>query len=226
MGTGTRADTPIGCPATATVGGQGFQNFEGGSLGGTTFRSAFAQSCNTAFVSLAADLSDAALAGAATTFGFGASYDLGVPTKGANFPSPKDAADRASQAIGQGRVEASPLHMATVAGAVASGTWRAPRLLADGPPGQATALDPQTAASLKELTAEVVRAGTGTAAAVAGQQVAGKTGTAETADPNRTHAWFIGYRGPLAFSVLVEGGGVGGRVAAPLAARFLAAAAP
>jgi cell division protein FtsI/penicillin-binding protein 2 len=60
---------------------------------------------------------------------------------------------------------------------------------------------------------------------VPGQQVAGKTGTAEIggADPTKTHAWFIGYRGSLAFAVLVEGGGVGGRVAAPLAARFLAA---
>jgi len=32
---------------------------------------------------------------------------------------------------------------------------------------------------------------------------------------------FIGFRGPLAFAVLVEGGGVGGRVAAPIAAAFL-----
>ena len=71
----------------------------------------------------------------------------------------------------------------------------------------------------------MVRAGTGTAAAVPGAPVAGKTGTAEIggADPDRTHAWFIGYRGMLAFSVVVEGGGVGGRVAAPLAARFLTA---
>ncbi len=79
---------------------------------------------------------------------------------------------------------------------------------------------------MKDLTAEVVRTGTGTGAAVAGQPVAGKTGTAEIGgpEPDRTHAWFIGYRGNLAFSVLVEGGGVGGRVAAPLAARFLTAA--
>jgi cell division protein FtsI/penicillin-binding protein 2 len=116
--------------------------------------------------------------------------------------------------------------MASVAGAVASGSWHPPRLLADNPPGPATALDPATAATLKELTAEVVRTGTGTAAAVTGPPVAGKTGTAEIGgeDPDRTHAWFIGYRGTLAFSVVVEGGGVGGRVAAPLAARFLAAA--
>jgi len=225
LGSGTRPETPVGCPAEATVGGQAFRNFEGGSLGGTTFRSAFAQSCNTAFVTLSANLADAAaLSAAATSFGFGATYDLGLLTEGADFPAPKDVAERASQAIGQGRVVASPLHMATVAAAVASGSWRAPRLLADGPPGQVTALDPQTAATLKDLTAEVVRSGTGTAAAVSGQQVAGKTGTAETADPARTHAWFIGYRGSLAFAVLVEGGGVGGRVAAPLASGFLAAA--
>ncbi|HYT25530.1 MAG TPA: penicillin-binding transpeptidase domain-containing protein, partial [Actinomycetota bacterium] len=55
--------------------------------------------------------------------------------------------------------------------------------------------------------------------------VAGKTGTAEfgTGNPLPTHAWFIGFRGDLAFAVVVEGGGVGGEVAAPLAGRFLAA---
>jgi cell division protein FtsI/penicillin-binding protein 2 len=222
----TTPQSAVACPAEATVGGQSFRNFEGGALGGTTFRSAFAQSCNTAFVTLAAELTAGNLSEAATSFGFGRSYDLGVPTEGAEFPAPRDVAERASQAIGQGRVEASPLHMATVGGAVASGSWRPPRLLLDNLPGPATALDPQVVATLKDLTAEVVRTGTGTAAAVAGQAVAGKTGTAEVGgpDPDRTHAWFVGYRGNLAFSVLVEGGGVGGRVAAPLAARFLAAA--
>jgi len=55
--------------------------------------------------------------------------------------------------------------------------------------------------------------------------VYGKTGTAEfgSGTPPATHAWFIGYSGDLAFAVLVEGGGVGGRVAAPLAGKFLAA---
>jgi cell division protein FtsI/penicillin-binding protein 2 len=52
--------------------------------------------------------------------------------------------------------------------------------------------------------------------------VAGKTGTAEfgNGNPPPTHAWFVGYRGNIAFAVVVEGGGVGGRVAAPLAAKF------
>ena len=40
-------------------------------------------------------------------------------------------------------------------------------------------------------------------------------------NPPPTHAWFVGYRGNIAFAVVVEDGGVGGQVAAPLAAGFL-----
>jgi cell division protein FtsI/penicillin-binding protein 2 len=73
----------------------------------------------------------------------------------------------------------------------------------------------------------VVTSSIGTAAA-AGLPAGtlGKTGTAEfgTANPPQTDAWFIGYRGDLAFAVLVVGGGVGGTVAAPIAAKFLSQA--
>ena len=79
------------------------------------------------------------------------------------------------------------------------------------------------APTLRELMRLVVTSGTGTAANVAGAPVFGKTGTAEfgTRQPPQTHAWFVGFRSDLAFAVLVEGGGFGGEVAAPLAARFL-----
>ena len=58
-----------------------------------------------------------------------------------------------------------------------------------------------------------------------GGPVSGKTGTAEfgTDVPPRTHAWFAGCQGDIAFAVLVEDGGFGGQVAAPLARSFLAA---
>jgi cell division protein FtsI/penicillin-binding protein 2 len=85
-------------------------------------------------------------------------------------------------------------------------------------------LDPTVVADLRTMMAAVVDSPTGTAAGAglpAGTY--GKTGTAEfgTATPPQTHAWFIGYRGDIAFAVLVVGGGIGGAVAAPLAAKFL-----
>jgi cell division protein FtsI/penicillin-binding protein 2 len=149
---------------------------------------------------------------------------LPLQSFGGRFPDPADTAERAAAAIGQGRVQASPLHMATVAAAAASGAWRSPRLLTTDPAPEAKPLDPTVVATLRDLMGEVVRSGTGTAlSAVPG--AAGKTGTAEfgPGNPPATHAWFIGFRGSLAFAVLVEGGGVGGRVAAPIAASFLGA---
>ena len=58
-----------------------------------------------------------------------------------------------------------------------------------------------------------------------GFRIAGKTGTAEGG--GGPHAWFIAV-GPvdaptIAVAVVVEGGGSGGRVAAPIAAAVLSA---
>jgi cell division protein FtsI/penicillin-binding protein 2 len=83
------------------------------------------------------------------------------------------------------------------------------------------------ASQLRELMRLVVTSGTAAPAfrAYSGRAVYGKTGTAEfgTGASPTTHAWFVGFEGgrDLAMAVVVEGGGVGGAVAAPLAARFL-----
>ena len=77
---------------------------------------------------------------------------------------------------------------------------------------------------LREVMRQAVIDGTGGAVAfVPGGEVFAKTGTAEfgTETPPRTHAWFTGFQGDIAFAVLVEDGGFGGSVAAPIAARFL-----
>jgi cell division protein FtsI/penicillin-binding protein 2 len=65
--------------------------------------------------------------------------------------------------------------------------------------------------------ASVVQSGGTAAGAGLPSGTFGKTGTAEfgSGNPPPTHAWFIGYRGNVAFAVIVEGGGVGGRVALP-----------
>jgi cell division protein FtsI/penicillin-binding protein 2 len=220
---GIAPDDAVPCPEQTVVGGKAFRNAEGAALGSISFGTAFTESCNTAFVRLAAELSTRALARAAAQFGFGARYDISLDVAGGRFPSPRDTAERAAAAIGQGRVEASPLHMATVAGAVAAGGWRPPVLLASGERAVVRRLEPVIAATLRALMEEAVEQGTGEAAMMAGLPVAGKTGTAEYGDDNppRTHAWFVGFRGDLAFAVLVEGGGFGGDVAAPIARRFL-----
>jgi cell division protein FtsI/penicillin-binding protein 2 len=265
LANGVTPDTPVECAPTTNAGGREFRNFESSSLGTVPFGLAFAESCNTAFISASAAVPDADLVAAAESFGFNADYSVGLNTFGGSFPTPADPTEHAAASIGQGRVEASPLHMATVAAAVIDGTWDAPVLLPDPPTGDdavsgaavsttATAADaaqtttttgtegesaagadpparPEprtlpagTAETLLGLMRRVVTEGSGQGAAITGVEVAGKTGTAEfgQGNPLPTHAWFIGIRGDNAVAVLVEGGGVGGRVAAPIAGAILA----
>lgn len=228
LGAGVTPDTPVDCTETVNAGGRNFKNFERSSLGTVPFGLAFAESCNTAFISAAADLSGDDLVAAAESFGFNAPYSVGLDTGTASFPAPEDATEQAAATIGQGRVTASPLHMATVAAAVVDGSWEPPVLLpdleADDPPAPTT-LAGGTPETLRDLMRRVVAEGSGTAAGVPDVDIAGKTGTAEydTGDPPPTHAWFVGIRGDLAVAVLVEGGEAGGTVAAPIAGEVLAA---
>ena len=220
LGKGVTARQSVDCPAEVTVGGRRFTNAGEEGRGQIAFADAFAYSCNTTFAPLAAAMLDEGeLADTAASFGFGTVPDLPLAATTAVFPEPIDDAEEAAAAIGQGRVLASPLHLATVAAAVAGGGWRRPTLLAGDSPDP-LAMDADVRAALADLMLRVVAYGTGTAAAVEGQEVRGKTGTAEyvVGDTIETHAWFIGYWEGYAFAVLVEGGGSGGQVAAPLAA--------
>jgi cell division protein FtsI/penicillin-binding protein 2 len=239
---GLRPGDQVDCPKQAKVGGRTFGNFEDEVLGRIPFSSAFAHSCNTAFVQQAAKRLDGdELVTAASRFGFNLVASPGIPAVTSRVPTPSDKADLAAESFGQGRVTASPLQMALVAATVAEGRWRPPTLITGRPSnsgdGDETAsndsggsqpakspdpLDRKVAATLRTLMRQVVTEGTAAPARLPGR-VGGKTGTAEfgTGDPLPTHAWFIGFRGDLAFAVVVEDGGVGGRVAAPVAARFL-----
>ena len=220
---GVTAQTPVSCPASASVGGFSFSNAGGEALGDIPFATAFFRSCNTAFVRLADDLDAAALVATAQSFGFNAELGLPVAASGGTFPAPESRVERAAAAIGQARVTATPLQMATVAATAASGRWHPPQLLVEAEPPTGQPLPEGVATTLRELMLRVVEEGTGTAARLPGEAVGGKTGTAEfgSGRPPRTHAWFIGFRGDLAFAVLVEDGGFGGEVAAPIARSFL-----
>lgn len=219
---GLTVDEGVPCPATVTVNGKSFKNAEDEVLGDQPFRQDFAHSCNTAFVGSADRVTSAQLQTAARDIGYG-SYDLGIDVFGGDVPTTDDAVVHAAQMIGQGKVLASPLAVAVSAATVADGRLRPPRLLMSSPaaaPGDPLA----QAADLQALTRLVVTEGTATALqAVPGAPVSGKTGTAEFGSevPPRTHAWFAGFSGDLAFAVLVEDGGFGGAVAAPLAGELL-----
>jgi len=235
--------TPVACPATITVSGLSFKNAENEVLGKVPFRTDFAQSCNTAFVGSAGKVSAAQLAAAAKDLGYGSATGLGVQAFGGSVPTTGDAVEHAADMIGQGKVLASPLSIATASASVAAGTPVTPRLVLRAAAGSSTsgsstsvspsptpaaaggrALDAGAVDTLRDFMRAVVTDGTGTALkGVPGGPVHGKTGTAEfgTKKPPDTHAWFTGYQGDVAFAVVVEGGGFGAKAAAPIAADFL-----
>ena len=115
-----------------------------------------------------------------------------------------DPIDIGRVAIGQERLRVTPLQMAEVAAAVANkGELMEPRLWSKvtDPDGRETKMDPSrqsrvmsedTASKLNTMMQSVVQEGTGTAAAVSGIDVAGKTGTAEVGN-GINDAWFIGF---------------------------------
>ncbi len=225
LAAGHTASTPASCPPALTVDGVTFRNAEPGGTGVTDLAEAFRHSCSTAFAGLANQLSAKSLAQAASSYGFGARSALPIPSQGGTFPNAEKRSDLAATATGQGGVLASPVEMASVAATVAAGQWHAPVLSTQPEPvaGLGPPLDPRVLGTLRSFMASVAQPGGGASGAGFPTGVAGAAGSADVADahPARTDAWFIGYRGDLAFAVIVEGGGSGVRAAAPLAAKFL-----
>jgi hypothetical protein len=225
-GTGLRPASTVQCPAQVNIGGRVFHNFDNEHLGAISLQTAFAVSCNSTFITLATQrLSGSTLASTAATFGFNSQPNLGIPATLGRFTTPHTQVDLAADAFGQGTDLVNPLSEASMAGAVEDGTWRPPQLVLSPAPKQTAQpqqLSSTVLATLRPMMRAVVT--TGTAANVGFQAgVFGKTGTAEfgTSQNPRSHAWFVGYRGDLAFAVLVEGGGVGADASAPIANAFL-----
>jgi peptidoglycan glycosyltransferase len=141
-------------------------------------------------------------------------------------------------AIGQDKLLVTPLQMAEVAQTIGNGGVRMePRLVSrvvdpdgrtvDRPLGKEAArvMSSRAAAQLGEMMRHVVNEGTGTAAALQGVQLAGKTGTAEV-DPAAgiNDLWFIAFTNQVAVAVVLEHQhGTGGPVAGPVAKQVLQA---
>ena len=226
----TTPSSEVPCPETATVDGREFRNYAGESISGTpTFFDDFTVSCNTAFVGLSERLEPDDLPTAAKALGIGAGWADRVGVTGVfdgSVPSTNGGTDTAAAAIGQGRVEVSPLALAVMSGSIGRGTFVPPSLVVDPERGEPrpSPLDGGAVADIRSMMSSVVASGTGTALRDApGGAVRGKTGSAEHgSDPGaQPRVWFTGYQGDLAFAVLVEEGKSGGSVAAPIAEDFL-----
>ena len=216
---------------------------DGSAHGVQTLSDAFARSCNTTFAALSQDLGYEMLGNTAEEMGFNRNFmfsDLIVYNS--SYPiDDLSAEDLAWSAIGQGRVLATPMHMALIAATIANrGVMNEPRLVAQittaqggnrallSHAGGRRVLGEDVAARLEKEMIRVVKSGTGRRAALDnGYTVAGKTGSAEASNDKsiESHAWFVGYitndSAPYAICVLVENGGSGGGVAAPLARKTL-----
>lgn len=223
----------------------------GACAGSATLIKAFAESCNTTFGKLALDMGINKLNEGAGEFGFGKPIPIEKDLDGATSQVPLSIGgvptgpdDTARSGIGQSSVQATPLQMALVGAAVANGgEIKKPYLvqrvraadqsvLEETKPSEfARPIKEGTADQLKRMMREVISSGTATT--LQGQNVAGKTGTAEQTDrngnedPSHNARWFVGFS-PIdnpryGFAVVSEGPGTGAQGAGPVAGAIMRA---
>jgi transpeptidase family protein/MecA-like transpeptidase family protein len=218
------AGSPVDCPGTTAIENRVVPNEGRFDLGRVPLKTAFARSCNTTFARLAAGLPASALTDAARSFGIGADFVVpGLTTVTGAVPASDSAVQRAENGFGQGTVVTSPFGMALVAATVQAGKVPAPSLVRGMPATTKNVGDApsqEVLDALRGMMREVVTAGTATGLRDL-PDVAGKTGTAQFGDGSRSHGWFVGYRGDLAFAVLLTEAG-SSKPAVQAAHRFLA----
>jgi cell division protein FtsI/penicillin-binding protein 2 len=237
---------------STAVGGREIANAHDEPCGGT-FAESFARSCNTVFAPLGPRIGNQKLVDTAERFGFNSPPALFNAEATAAIDPPESTIptsigadlDLGVSAIGQGEVLTTPLQLASASQTIAAGGRRmptplvtAPELGPDAEPVRVTSAE--IAATVRDLMVGVVSEGTGTAAALPGVEVAGKTGTAELGpapatpdegadeDAQEQDAWFTSFapaKNPkLALAVMVVNAeGDGGEIAAPIAREILAA---
>lgn len=217
-------DDVVDCPKYLTVGKE-FHNVETSEHPGATFRKDFTESCNTAFISLRGKLDDGELGKVARTyFGVGQEWHVGIPTYDGSVPAPKDATEKAASMIGQGRIQANPLIMASVTATAVSGEFHQPSLTAGNADGTRTEpLPGKVVTQLRELMRATVTDGTARVLAGLPGEVGAKTGTAEVSDDQDNNGWLVAHRGNVAVAVVVEEGVTGGGSAGPVVHSLLSA---
>jgi peptidoglycan glycosyltransferase len=229
------------------IGGVPLSNFGNEQFGDITLTTALTHSVNTVWGQVGEKLGKSLMYKYMRRFGFDRKPGIDLPSdelrssgvysQRGRLLDQNDAIDIGRVAIGQERLQVTPLQMAMVAAAIANGgRLIRPHLVekvtdADGrtvrrikSSEESKVMSEATAGALAQMMSQVVKEGTGTAAALQGIDVAGKTGTAEKGNANQ--AWFIAFApvgAPrVAIAATVEQTtGQGGTVAAPIAKQVM-----
>src|SRR5207302_1200625 len=239
------------CNGEFHLGNRTFGDWKEGGHGTVNLHHAIVESCNVYFYEAALRIGMDTIARYARAFGFGTSTGIDLPGEKPGFiPAsrrgrhPTFLGDTVNMAIGQGAVLATPMQVGRMMAAVANGgIFFKPRLVqrvvrADGhvlysDPGRVNGhveLSPMVWAFLRQSLLDVVNEGTGVAAHIPGIEIAGKTGTAQLvansrADRGQDNAWFAAFAPAndpqYVVVVMIERGGKGGEVAAPIAVASL-----
>jgi peptidoglycan glycosyltransferase len=212
----------------------------------STMTDALRRSCNTTFGALGMAIGPDALRAQAGKFGFDQPLSVPLTVTPSIFPATLSPPQVAQSAIGQFDVRVSPLQIAMVSAAIANGgTLMKPNLVArvraadleviytTTPTQLSQPISRSVADQLRTMMLAVVTNGTGTKAQIDGVDVAGKTGTAQSAPGQPPHAWFTSFASgngrDIVVAVVVEDGGkvgdeaFGGTVAAPIAKKVMEA---
>ncbi|HEX4036103.1 MAG TPA: penicillin-binding transpeptidase domain-containing protein [Solirubrobacteraceae bacterium] len=236
-----------------TVSGQPLANDSGTSYGQVTLSDALTNSINTVWAQVALGVGAPTMQTYMNRLGFYRRPPIDLPStelseSGVRFPGHAgylpvtSGADLGRVGIGEGGLEVTPLQMVMVAAAVANdGRLMVPHMTKSivNPDGQTVetikpqlysqVMKPSTAQTVGLMMENVVNDGTGTAAALAGVRVAGKTGTAQDCSNLALIAcqynqdWFIAYAPvndpqiAVAVTVSHQLNGFGGTIAAPIA---------
>jgi penicillin-binding protein A len=242
-------DSTLSGRSPVEISGVPLENAGGAQFGEIPMTEALTNSVNTWWAQVGEELGTDTMYKYMDRFGFNREPTLDYPSfqlaesgefaDGRLLDAGSDQIDVGRMAIGQDKLNVTPLQMAMVVAAVANdGELMEPRLWSkvidtDGreekldPDRQSRVMSDDTANTLTEMMTDVVNEGTGTAAALSGIDVAGKTGTAEIdIDAGINQAWFIGFAPAddpqIAVSVTVERtSGFGGTEAAPIAKQVM-----
>jgi penicillin-binding protein A len=202
-------------------------------------------SCNIWYALAGLDTGGEALVAYADRMGFGSPLPFDLPTAVSQVTNGDgqapggftDDVELANASYGQAETFVTPLQMALVAATVANdGELMRPRLVTEidsdrsgvrtiGPASMGRILPAVDAAAIRDAMVQAVEGPLGrqftSGAKVPGVTTAGKSGTAELGGSGEPHSWFIGFapadHPTVAIAVLVEQGGRGGEVAAPIA---------